>query len=281
MISPRPEAYGENPEVDREPVPEEDIQQLILDDLLYFYPGPHAMLSAYLDESGTSGDAPAMCVAGLLYERRKIKQLNKEWKNALAQAGIKIFHTTEAAHLRGEFEGRSREFSNGLYQYLVGLIKKYASGGAVVYTIPKKEFDEFREGKWAYSQYTTCAHVCMGLLRDTARRLEHKQVSFQIESGHEKMGELGAFVKEFYQAKMPYYGPCSFHDKKDLQPLQTADVWAYELGKIARDKMGSSGRPMRKSLEVLIEGDPNKRILILGKDRLQHLFDRTFEMLCD
>ena len=31
--------------------PEEDYQRLILEDLLYFFPGPYAMLSAYLDES--------------------------------------------------------------------------------------------------------------------------------------------------------------------------------------------------------------------------------------
>src|SRR5262245_48212460 len=54
-----------------------------LDDLLYFFPGPYAMLSAYLDESGTHGEAPIMCVAGLLYTADAVKRLDQEWKEEL------------------------------------------------------------------------------------------------------------------------------------------------------------------------------------------------------
>jgi hypothetical protein len=86
---------------------------------LYFFQGPYAMLYAYMDESSTHQGAPVMCVGGLLYDRVGITAVNRVWKQELERAGIRYFHTVDYAHLRGEFEGKSRDIADKLYRKLV------------------------------------------------------------------------------------------------------------------------------------------------------------------
>jgi hypothetical protein len=237
---------------------------------LYFLPGLHPMLSAYLDESGTHGESPVMCVAGLLYDRKMLRLLDRQWKNALQKAGVGCFHMKEYCHLQGEFQGKDRRSSDELFHKLIEYIKQYACGGVAVATIPEDQFTACVQESgyvWPWSQYTTCAHICMLTLRSIARRLDRSQkIDFNIESGHKKMNELNRFIREVWHSHVP--GTHAFRDKRDLRPLQTADVWAYEITKRGKEPY----RRMRKSLQILIENNPNMRFLPLGPDRLRMVF---------
>jgi hypothetical protein len=236
--------------VDANRAGEEDCQGVILDHLLYFSPEPYAMLMAYLDESGTHQGSPVMCVAGVLYTRKGVKQVDRAWKKELKLAGLSHFHTVDCAHLRGEFQGKRREWADGLYRKFIEIIKKNACGSMAVYMVPKSEF-VYRREEWGCSSYTACSLICMELLLNVAQgRLGHKQVSFYIESGHENMGELNVFIKKRRKVGMAGMGFCQFTDKAALRPLQTADVWAYEYAKRGRDMGGPKGRPARKSVTV-------------------------------
>jgi hypothetical protein len=256
----------------------EDYQQMILADLLYFFPEPYVMLSAYIDESGTHADSPVMCIAGVLYERAKVRQLNRKWKEALGVAGIRYFHTVECANRQGEFKGKPWGWADDFYIHLLGLIRKYASGWAVAYTLPKNEFNEFREGKWNYGQYATCAHFCMQALRLLARDQGHKTVSFAIESGHEDMGELRNLLREL-RGLGHQDGPLQFADKKDLLPLQTADVFAYEAWKRVQEQSNPTPRALRKSLQSLLVSDLDIAVSFLGKRQLQEYFNRAADIM--
>jgi hypothetical protein len=66
------------------------------------------MLSAFLDEAGTGDDSPVMCVAGFLYTRKNLRQLDRQWKRALDDAAISHFHMSDYAHSKGEFKGKVR-----------------------------------------------------------------------------------------------------------------------------------------------------------------------------
>ena len=116
-------------------------------------------------------------------------------------------------------------------------------------------------------------------LRRIARRLgESQKIDFIIESGHKDMGELKQFTKEVLRPHLS--GTYQFHDKRNLRALQTADVWSYEMTKLVKDQVNKTGRPMRKSLEILIDRNPNMRILFLGEDRLRKVFEQvTLHML--
>ena len=84
--------------IDRPTGSGEDYQRLLLEDLLYFFPGPYAMLHAYMDESGTHGDSPVVCVAALLYSREQLQTIDLEWKDALEAVGIRYFHAVDSSH---------------------------------------------------------------------------------------------------------------------------------------------------------------------------------------
>jgi hypothetical protein len=236
------------------------------------------MFIAYLDESGTDERSPAMCVAGMLYDQKVVSRLDREWKRELGHLSIPYFHTVEYAHLKGTFEGHSRESSDRLYRRLIDLIKRFSCGNMTVFTMPEKEFDACRHGKWAYSQYTTCAYICMSLLLRIARRLDQRDVSFIIERGHARMSELKKLIKEM-KDKGWRIGSCEFRGKDECRPLQTADVWAYELAKRLRDRIHSPTRPARKSLMSLVSGIPNKNYTVLDKSDLDMVFDSFFQLM--
>jgi hypothetical protein len=252
---------------------EEDGQQFALEHLLHFFPGPYVMLAAYIDEAGTDDSAPEMCVAGMLYERSEVGKLSRRWKSELTQFGIDYFHAVELAHLRRQFEGRSRTEADKLHHRLIDLVVKHSCGGMGVCTIPEKEFNAYRPAWWEFSQYTTCAFICMGTLATIAKEQGHRQVSFAIESGHKHMGELSALIKILREHGWPGIGPCQFNDKYDLNPLQTADIWAYELAKHARDKHSGAIRTVRGSLKRLIENRPSMKHLKLNKRILNIAFE--------
>jgi hypothetical protein len=120
----------------------------------------------------------------------------------------------------------------------------------------------------------------MLMLRDIARRLDEKHLNFTIEAGHKDMGELGSLIKQLSEAG--HWEGCTntFQYKKDLRPLQTADVWAWELRKFGREQILNTGRPLRKSLEVLVGDDPNKRVMVLDDAMLLQWFARHAELMC-
>ena len=230
----------------------EDHQGLILNDLLYFFPGPYIMLSAYLDESGTHGDSRVMCVAGLLYKREQMEPLDSEWKEALSSAGVRYFHAVESSQLRGEFKGWERRKEDQLYRKLVGIVKGRACGGAVAYMTSEEQFDEYRKSwSWEYGQYTTCVYACVRLLLDTAEKLDDGRVDLTIESGHKDMGEMDAFLRRLSdKGLLLTHG---FRDKKDIRPLQTADLWAYEARKRVNDQLARQIPLNPETLPVLFE----------------------------
>ena len=165
---------------------EEDIQRLILDDLLYFFPGPYVMLTAFLDESGTHEGSPVMCVGGFLFNKEQILLLDQEWLETLKWAGINCFHAREY-HQRITLIGDEKE--DQLYRKLIALVRKYARGGAIAFGGDERQFDQCRTAlSWGYSQYVTCAYACIQVLLETARKVDDGKVDFMIESGHKNMG---------------------------------------------------------------------------------------------
>ncbi len=258
--------------VDAKGSAEEDVEECLLWHLLYFYPGPYAMLYAYLDESDPQ-HASALCVAGALYEREGLTTLDEEWKRELEKASINRFHTVEYTHLRGEFKGWDRQVADALYIRLLGILKKNITGSVVVYSLPVGEFDVFREEKWRkYSPYTTCGYICTGLLCSFADLLNDRNLDVTIEAGHSNMGELNALIEQQRgRGGLPIVASCSF-SSKEIRPLQSADVLAYEYGKRIKDMMKTPEKLMRKSLKSVIEGSPLHRATILDEQLMEKFY---------
>src|SRR5438552_14300382 len=118
---------------DRSLIAEGDCQQELLEILLELLTGHFAMLVACLDES--AGKSSIFAVCGVLYDRKSVDRVDKLWKKELELAGIRHFHAVEAAHFRGEFEGKSTEFRDALHRKLIGILNKHVSGLVTVCTI--------------------------------------------------------------------------------------------------------------------------------------------------
>lgn len=127
------------------------------------------MLYAYLDESGTEAGSPALGVAGVLFGRKELKMLNLVWKRGLKAAGISYFHAVKCAHLRGEFEGKSRAFADSMYRDFIALVAKHSCGSAVVFCINEKKFNPFDGHEWGFGPYAACTYSCMELVLKIAQ----------------------------------------------------------------------------------------------------------------
>jgi hypothetical protein len=264
--------------VDFQVAAKEDYRRSILNDLLYYFKGPYAMLSAFIDESGTHKGAIRTCVAGLLYDEKNLKGLDSAWKEALEQVGIEYFHAKDSSALRGQFKGWERKKEGEFWTRLIGLIKNHAPGGAIAYITEEDQFDAYRKShSWEYSQYTTCAFACIELLFEVARKLGDDHVDFTIESGHKKMGELNTLLMKLRESGMA--GSYGFRDKKDSRPLQSADLWAYEARKRLTDQLQENPRTLRKSFRVLIEDNPNMMQIPLNSETLPNLFSEVGKLL--
>ena len=62
------------------------------------------MLVAYLDESGTHGDASAVIVGGYVSTAEQWEAFRTEWSVFLATESVKILHRADLENFQGEFE---------------------------------------------------------------------------------------------------------------------------------------------------------------------------------
>jgi hypothetical protein len=117
------------------------------------------------------------------------------------------------------------------------------------------------------------------VLLDAAARSDDGRVDLTIESGHQHMRELDTFLRKLKGAGLPLTH--GFRDKKDLRPLQTADLWAYEAWQRVREQFASKPRGARESSGVLVDEIPKMVVLPLTKASLPVLFERAKRLLND
>ena len=252
------------------PALEKDVGAFLLRQLRFLH-GPYVMLGAYLDESSTGSHEPALCVAGVLFDESVLEEMDSQWKSELDQFGISVFHIKDYAHSFGEFKGKDPVQANDLFKRLVQLICKYSLGSVAIFNRNTPEFDPFFNNKQSFSPYTACGYYCMEMIVQQARQRNQK-VSFAIEKGHEKMGELNRLIEKRQSVDgWPGMASAGFQGK-ELRLLQAADVFAYEYAKRIKDY----NVRLRKSFQVLItEGQGNHSWSILTP----HILDQISRLI--
>ena len=65
------------------------------------------MLKVFMDETGIHDDAEMVAVAGYVGRPRTWREWTKKWNNK--KRPIKVFHATDCANFRGEFEGWDKQ----------------------------------------------------------------------------------------------------------------------------------------------------------------------------
>ncbi|MBO6757732.1 MAG: DUF3800 domain-containing protein [Roseibium sp.] len=225
--------------------------------------GVLAMITVYLDESGTHDNSPIVVVSASFARPKVWRAWAEDWNKQ--KSPIRIFHAVDAHNRDGEFEGWAREDRDELVKRILPIIPKHGID-AVISGIDLNALREHLSDRPDVLEkfgapYLACLHwlipsVCEKAAALGERRIAfiHEENSFQKEAlwvlsflrRRGLMGDLSAIFR--------------FGGKKDYPPLQCADVIAYEANKQLRQIDG----PMRKPWLVM---DPNQKFMFKGFDR--------------
>ncbi len=175
-----------------------------------------AVLEAYLDESGTHGGSPVVCVGGYVGNRKEWYSFDKEWHPKLKKAGVSYFHTTNPK-------------CSPLKMPLALAIEKRNLKGMVcsinsqIYNLQTNA--QFRSSMG--NPYAVCTFSCAIEICKWAEKNKFGHVSFIIEEGQPN----AKFVVRILTLLMNNHdfniAGVMLGRKEDFLPLQAADFLSH------------------------------------------------------
>ena len=237
-----------------------------------------AVIRTYMDESGTHEGSPYVTVGAYAGQPKHWKAFTKEWNFRKKPDGIAVYHATDCANQRGEFEGWSVEQCNTFAAKMLPILPKHPPIGVVIGI----DMNAFEEGMKAAPElremigtpYACCFQwVVQRLLSIVEGHGSNERLAFFHERNDYKKEADEAFDwiirhRRRHSSEMTL----TFGTKEQYVPLQAADILAYEGNK--RMQGIDAGRRPRRSWTAL---DPAECILIVGRfgrDNMPWLIDR-------
>lgn len=219
------------------------------------------MFVAYFDESGTQRGSPVVAVAGFLAPEKQWARLQVEWAKVLQDEKLSYFHMTDWENRQGQFKGWDNDRRIAVYRRLIGIIQRRITI-PVFSGVKTKDYAEVkiweRFHNMPKSPYAFCSVMCMRLLVNWADAVGHQEpIAYIFESGAMNRGELmaghSAIMRDEKNKRRYRLGSFTYADKRELSPLQAADILAYEAYKYLRNELEGKVRQQRKSLTSLFE----------------------------
>lgn len=211
--------------------------------------GVVAFVRAYLDESGTHDGSDVTTVSVILSRPTLWKEWTKAWN--VAKAPIKVFHSTDCANFRREFEGWDKEYRDRYVANLLPVIGRFDFIGLVMGIDNRDVARLASEMPGARDTIGSPYMVCLQMaLHRTLDYLNELGVNDRIAFVHEDNDFQAEAHRCFDWMKgLPSYRDremtLSFAPKKLAPPLQAADVFAYEGNKRIRNIDGPERRAWR------------------------------------
>jgi hypothetical protein len=211
------------------------------------------LIKTFLDETGVHEDAEMVAVGGYISRPKHWRAWTKDWnvhkrKVPSGRKPIKVFHSTDCANYRREFEGWTQEDRDPYVAQLLPVIPSHELAGIVIgvnlvdLTAAMKAHPELLE--MFGTPYTACFQWAISIIMDFAtQRGRRERMAFV----HEVNDYKGECFKAFEYVKT-YLNPraipmtLAFGSKEDYPPLQAADILAYEGGKFLKNKTGKPRR---------------------------------------
>jgi len=238
------------------------------------------VLKTFLDETGIHDAATMVAVGGYVSKPKTWRAWTKDWNVAKRKVPpgrrpIKIFHSTDCANFRGEFEGWVKEERDPYVARLLQVMRDHELAGVVI-GINLSDLAAAMNGhrdllEMFGTPYTACFQWVISTLVDLATK--HGSAE-RMAFVHEVNGFKGEAMKAFEYVKK-FRNPrviqmtMKFGYKADYPPLQAADVLAYEGGKFLKNPTGR-----RRAWPAL---DPNRDHIIArryAKDNMPELIRR-------
>lgn len=203
-----------------------------------------AMLTVYLDESGTDGRSPIVTVAGYISTVDLWEIFDVEWDAFAQSMEFDIYHRADLLSQRGEFlpeKGWDKERVEMVDLCAAGIISKYVLCGFAAFTRIETCEDVFpvrgpftnRKLRKKFShEYTLAGVKVVQLIAGWAKENGYTEpIRFVFEDGAKGKGYLAEIIT---QAKknvdadlVGLIGGLSFEDKKAVPQLQSADRLAH------------------------------------------------------
>jgi hypothetical protein len=204
-------------------------------------------MHGYFDDSGTHAQAPLVVLAGFLATVDRWQSFNKEWAAALKEYGLDYFHMADFAGPYREYQNWDSDSRRTRLDTLLTIVKSHAMISVGI-GIPKAAFDSYMRGTslglndWPSRAYSFAALMLMDrvatrfeqVIPDAARAHGFDVwVSYRFEDGTQGKGEiLDAYdiMKSSPELQeRSHVLSVGFEPKKQVLPLQAADIVAYEL----------------------------------------------------
>lgn len=228
------------------------------------------MLKVYLDESGTHDNSPIVTVSAVFAKPSVWKKWTKDWNQA--KGPINVFHAVDCHNQSGEFSQMSREARINLTKKILPIIPKYDIGLSLS-GIDRQQLNKALRNRtdvlrWFGHPYLACLHWLIPNVCKKARIDGHEKVKFfHEENQFQKLAlETYDYVKDKSQTVKQMNTSFSFVTKKDITPLQCADVVAYEGYKQMKQAAGGIRKP-------ILSFDPDEKLMFCGfwKDEADEL----------
>jgi hypothetical protein len=213
------------------------------------------MIRAYSDESGVH-DAPILTVAVYGSPDDQWDRFQREWRAILDPEGVRIFHAADFESRWGEFKGWDKQRAVAFQKRLLTTIRLRTQARISV-SVNVADFAEIVApiAKGVYGAYGFCLFQCLQYLALWLQKYAGDEPVAYFFEQSDNQGEIGRAME--FLLRHPEF-VTKFHlysytfAPKSLEPLQAADLLAYETWKHVTNRVLSQGRAVRTSLENLM-----------------------------
>jgi hypothetical protein len=193
--------------------------------------------AAYFDESYNHAPSPLVyTVAGCLSTAFQWRKFQKEWLNLLNKENISHFHMVDFQACKPPYGDWSKEKRIQFLQFLHKTIHRRVYRSFVT-TVNLDDFEGLTpvQKEVLGNPHVFAARNCMKMIGLwTAMNVMYNPIAYVFEQGSKYDKPLRRqFTEELCPEDRNYYriGSLTLADKKDMVPLQAADIFAYEAMK--------------------------------------------------
>lgn len=217
-----------------------------------------ALLNAYIDESYTHGNDPAiLVVGGYLMRADEAERMESDWRRILAKHGVAYFHMKDVSPAAGDFKFLGLPGCDALTRDIIGCILDHdVEGFAAIINLQKP----FRLLGAPTDLYTSCLNDCVtALTSNLSQKDPDAKVMFYFEDGHPSRGVADRYLKTLPRhpqgAVAKHFLDHKFCGKKEKCLLQAADLLVWQTAKFVKDKykrtfMSATRMPRRDYLAL-------------------------------
>jgi hypothetical protein len=193
------------------------------------------LLKAFIDDSGSGGDSRWFVLAGYVGTVEGWDRFDASWKTVLAAPPrIRYFKSNEAAHLRGEFAGFTREQRNAKMDALIDIIGDCAER-AICARMRQGDYNDIAKGQIP-ARYDSPYYLLFPTFIAAVVNIERIEgLSEATEFVFDSDQRFERLEYEMVPGLMPLRSfkggivSVAYRDDKTSLPLQAADLLAWQI----------------------------------------------------